>query len=157
MTVDYHYHFNRCMKNPSFISEDYCVTVSITINTTILSITTRLLFAHFFNLHVYIFYISVQLTAVWLFVFKVKLNWPTARRPCSFMQSIIQACSAAETRSPKQGRILDLLVAGYAHMSQSSILEGGSTTTTCSLAIFLTRRRANASNRWHFRVRAMLS
>ena len=75
MTVDYHYHFNRCMKNPSFISEDYCVTVSITINTTILSITTRLLFAHFFNLHVYIFYISVQLTVAWLFVFIIKLNW----------------------------------------------------------------------------------
>jgi len=36
----------------------------ITINTTILSTTTRLLFVHFFHLHVYIFYISVQLTVV---------------------------------------------------------------------------------------------
>ena len=56
MTVDYHYHFNRCMESPSFISEDYCVTVSITINTTILSITTRLLFVHFLSTYVYILY-----------------------------------------------------------------------------------------------------
>ena len=60
----------------------------ITINTTILSITTSLLFVHFFHLHVYIFYIPVQLTAVWLFVFKIKLNWTErttdVKKWCSF-------------------------------------------------------------------------
>ena len=88
MTVDYHYHFNRCMKNPSFISEDYCVTVSIAINTTIFSITTRLLFVHFFYLHVYIFYIYVQLTEVWLFVLKIKLNWTELKR---FKASVVRS------------------------------------------------------------------
>jgi len=40
-----------------------------------------------FYLHVYIFYISVQLTAVWLFVFKIKLNWTevTTGVPCSML------------------------------------------------------------------------
>ena len=51
MTVDYQFITTILIavwRIPVFISEDYCVTVSITMNTTILAITTRLLFVRFF-------------------------------------------------------------------------------------------------------------
>jgi len=74
MTVDYHYHFKRCMKNPSFISKDYCVTDSIAINTTILSITTRLLFVHFFIYMCIYFIFLYNLQRFDCLFFKIKLN-----------------------------------------------------------------------------------
>jgi len=47
MTVDYHYHINR-RRIPVLSPRTTVSLLSITINTTILSVTTRLLFVHFF-------------------------------------------------------------------------------------------------------------
>jgi len=62
MTVDNPYHFNRCMKNPSFISEDYHCFYHYTDYYFIYH--NKTIVCSLFYLHVYICDIFVQLTAV---------------------------------------------------------------------------------------------